>query len=71
MQITVTIPDDKAAQIVNGLCAATGWVTESGVTKNQWAKDKLAQWIKDTAKRGLARASMTTIAADIDPTVIS
>jgi len=67
MQITFDIPDAQAAQIVDGLCAATGWTAASGVGKGQWAKDAIVKLIKDTAKRGQARQSMANIAATIDP----
>ena len=71
MQITLTIPDANATEIVDGVCSATGWTVGSGQTKGQWAKDKLAQWVKDTAKRGLLRTSHTNISATIDPVAIT
>ena len=71
MQITLTIPDGNAAEIVDGLCAATGWTAGSGQPKAAWAEDKLTLWIKETAKRGLLRASQTNINATIDPLAIT
>ena len=71
MNITLTIPDANAPQIIDGVCTATGWTVESGKTKAQWAKDKLALWIKETAKRGLLKASQTQITGTIDPVAIS
>ena len=71
MNITLTIPDANAPQIIDGVCTATGWTVESGKTKAQWAKDKLALWIKDTAKRGLLKTSQTQITGTIDPVVIT
>ena len=71
MNINLTIPDANAPQIVDGLCTATGWTVESGKTKAQWAKEKLAVWIKETAKRGLLKSSQTQISGTIDPVVIS
>ena len=61
MNITINIPDAAAPEIVDGVCAATGWTAESGKTKAAWAKEKLALWIKETAKRGLLRQSQATI----------
>ena len=71
MTINLTIPDANAGDIVDGVCAATGWTDASGQTKAQWAKAKLAQWIKDTAKRGLLRTSQANITATIDPVTIT
>ena len=71
MNITLTIPDANAPDIVDGICAATGWTVESGKTKAQWAKEKLVLWVKETAKRGLLRTSQTQISGTIDPVVIT
>jgi hypothetical protein len=71
MNITLTIPDANATQIVDGVCAATGWTAASGKPKAQWAKEKLVQWVKDTTKRGLLKTSQADISAAIDPVVIS
>jgi hypothetical protein len=71
MTISLNIPDANATQIVDGICAATGWTVESGKTKGQWAKERLVAWIKDTAKRGLLRESQTNISGSVDPVVIS
>jgi hypothetical protein len=71
MNINLTIPDANAPQIVDGVCTATGWTVESGKTKAQWAKEKLALWVKETAKRGLLKSSQTQISGTIDPVVIS
>ena len=71
MTINLNIPDANATDIVDGICAATGWTSGSGQMKAQWAKDKLVLWIKETAKRGLLRTSQTNIAANIDPVVVS
>ena len=71
MIINLDIPDGQAAQIVDGICSATGWTVASGKTKAQWAKERLIMWVKDTAKRGLLRDSQTTISTTIDPVVIT
>ena len=71
MNINIVIPDANAARVVDGICAATGWTAESGKTKAVWAKEKLVQWIKDTAKRGLVRTSLGSIATEIDPLAIT
>jgi hypothetical protein len=71
MKIAFDIPDAQAPQIVDGICAATGWTAAGGVAKGQWAKDAIVKFIKDTAKRGQMRQSMSSIAATIDPVTIT
>ena len=71
MQITLTIPDANATDIVEGVCAATGWTAASGKTKAVWAKERLVLWVKDAAKRGLLKNSQTTIGETIDPVLIT
>ena len=67
MQITLEIPDGQANDIMDGVCAATGWTDASGVLREQWLKDALVKYIKDNAKRGQIKKSMANIAATIDP----
>jgi hypothetical protein len=71
MNITLTIPDANAGEMVDGICALTGWTSESGKTKAAWAKEKLVQWLKETAKRGLLKASQENINATIDAVPIT
>ncbi len=71
MNLNLTIPDANATQLVDGICAATGWTDASGVTKAVWAKAQTATWIKETAKRGLLKVSHTNIATTIDPVSIT
>jgi hypothetical protein len=70
MTVTLNIPDASATELVDGVCAATGWTAGSGQTKAAWAKEKLAQWLKETAKRGLLKTSHASISSAIDPVVI-
>jgi len=71
MIINLNIPDANATQLVDGICAATGWTAASGVTKAAWAKVQTATWIKETAKRGLLKESHASIATTIDPVSIT
>ena len=71
MNINMTIPDADGAQVVEGICVATGWTADCGKTKAVWAKEKLVLWVKDTAKRGLLKASQADINAAIDPVSIT
>ena len=71
MKITFDIPDGQATQIVEGICAATGWTAVSGVTQAQWAKDAVVKYIKDTSKRGLVKQAMSNIAATVEAASIT
>jgi hypothetical protein len=46
-QITITIPDDKIADVRDALCEAYGYSAESGLTKAQFAKKVVADFVKD------------------------
>ena len=71
MKMSFDIPDAKAGDMINGVCKLTGWTTESGKTKAAWVKGQTVQWLKETAKRGLLKASQETINAEIDPVTIT
>jgi hypothetical protein len=71
MIVSLDIPDVAANDIVEGVCAATGWTEASGKAKAQWAKEQLGAWLKDTAKRGLLMRQRANITSAIDPVTIS
>ena len=71
MNINVTVPDENSAQVLEGIAAATGWTTESGKTKAQWARERAAAWVRDTAKRGLTKNAQTRIVQEIDAVVLT
>jgi len=66
MIINLNIPDADAPAIVDGVCAATNYDAGSGKTKAVWAKEQVVNLIKLTAKRGLLRASQTSINGTVD-----
>ena len=71
MTVSLNIPDGSAADIVNGVCSATGWTAASGKTKAEWAKAQLVAWVKETAKRGLLSDQRATIKTAIDGVAVS
>ena len=71
MEITITIADGKAARLVDGICAATGWTAASGIAAEQWAKDAIIKTMRETAKRGLMRQQMAVTTEMIDGVVIT
>lgn len=44
--ITITIPDDKAADIRDALCLQYGWTQASELTKTQFSKKVVADFVK-------------------------
>ena len=67
MKLTIDIPDDKAPQIIDNICAATNYKPESG-TKAAWAKAKVIDFIKATNQQGAmksARDAQTAITTGI------
>lgn len=50
-QITLNIPDNQITKIVNSFADYYGWTNESGLTKAQFAKLKLIDYIKDIVRQ--------------------
>ena len=51
MQITFTIPDNIATDVVNNICAATHYQPASG-TKAAWARRQIIDHVKRMNKQG-------------------
>ena len=45
-QITINIPDDKLVDVRDALCEAYGWTAETGMTKAQFSKRVVADFVK-------------------------
>jgi hypothetical protein len=45
--ITVNIPDDKITEVKDAICEAYGWTAEIGMTKAQFAKRVVADFVKE------------------------
>ena len=71
MTLNINIPDAVAPQVVDGICAATGYDAASGKTKSAWAKEQLIQRMKNLAFSGAGRAAMTTTKAALDAAAIT
>lgn len=50
LNLTLTIPDDKAAEILNDFCEYHGWTSKSQLTKTQFAKARIAEFVKESVK---------------------
>lgn len=45
--ITITIPDDKTARVVNALCAAGDYNPDTDGPKAAFAKQQVIQWVRN------------------------
>jgi hypothetical protein len=45
-QITITIPDNVISDVVDAFATKFGWTTDLGITKANFAKKKVADYIK-------------------------
>ena len=71
MIIAINIPDAVAAQVVDGICAATNYDAASGKTKTQWAKEQLIRTMKNLATSGAVKTAMTDTKAALDAAAIN
>jgi hypothetical protein len=71
MNITLTIPDDVAQEIIDGICAASNYQVSSGLTKAQWAKNRIAALIKSQAIYGQQKIQAETQQTAIQASNIS
>ena len=54
--MTITIPNDKAIEIVNAFCDIYGWTEETGLTKAQFAKARIREYIREVYKTAKLQA---------------
>lgn len=47
-QITITIPDNVLSDVLNAFADKYGWTSEMGITKANFARKKVADYIKAT-----------------------
>ena len=59
---TISIPDDKVARVVNAFALQFGWNAELGVTKAQFAKQKLIEHVRNVVKAAEAPVAGQTAA---------
>jgi hypothetical protein len=71
MNITITIPDAIATQVVDNICVATNYDPASGKTRGAWAKSKVIENIKNLANSGAAKDALLKSRAAIDSAGIS
>ena len=46
VNITLTVPDNKQAAVLDAFCAKYGWTEDSGLTKVQFLKQEVAEFLK-------------------------
>lgn len=71
MVVSFTIDDSIAQQFRDGFCAATGYNKTSGITQDDWIKQKGIAWFKAVTKQGIGMMQLDAIAPGIDAATIS
>lgn len=69
--ITLTIPDDKVQRILDAFAAEFGWTTESGVTKAQFTKAQVIEYIKQVTRNFEANVAANTARQSVNTDVNS
>lgn len=74
-QIIIEIPDTHAAEVRDAFADIFGWTDQLGVTKTQFAKQKVADFVKQIYKQykvSLASNAATQAAvAEVDVVIIT
>lgn len=70
MNITITIPDQHVNRIVDGICATHGYYPDSGLTKGEFCRKVLKDFIIRATKEAEATAAlqnaMNAVQAELD-----
>ena len=75
INLTITVPDEHAAAILNDFCTYHGYVDNSPLTKLQFAKSVIAKFVKKSVReqRSIAAAEAARAAkiAEVEGLVIT
>jgi hypothetical protein len=72
MTLTITIENaTDATRLINDFCSATKWEASSGISKADWARDRIGDYIKQMAKRGEFKDAQVSIVSAIDAIAIT
>jgi SLT domain-containing protein len=72
MTLTITIANDTdATRLVNDFCDGTQYDAGSGLTKAQWIKARIVDYVRQMAKRGDYKTGAATISGQIDAIVVT
>ena len=71
MIITFNIDDSIAQQFRDGFCTATGWQASSGISQDDWIKQRGIAWYRAIVKQGLTMQQMKTVSPAVDSAAIS
>lgn len=64
--LSITIPDDKDALVGDAFAREYGWSASSGLTKKQFVKQEVINFIKAVVKRYERRTAEAAIAEQPD-----
>lgn len=69
-QITLNVPDDKEQRFINAFATVFGWYQDIGITKKQFMKSKLKDYMKEILYRAeiaeLQKTATNTLQTEID-----
>lgn len=69
-QITLNIPDEKEQRFINAFASVFSWHSDIGITKKQFMKIKLKDYIKEIVFRSeiseVNKTAIQTLQTDID-----
>lgn len=57
--------------MLDDVAAATNWDSGSGITKGDWVRARLIEYLRVVAKRGELKLDQATISTEIDAIVIT
>ena len=70
--LTLTINDNAEAQrLLDGYCIGSNYDPAGGLTKQDWVKKNLGEYLKLTALRGEFKESSDTITSELNAIVIT
>jgi hypothetical protein len=64
--MTINLPDAHANRIIDAFAVQYGWSAGLGVTKAQFAKSKVIEFIKDTVKHAEQDTCINTYRASLE-----
>lgn len=70
-QVTLTVPDDKVDRIRDAFAAEFGWTAESGLTKTQFLKQQIIEYVKQVTRNHEANQAAATARQTVNSDVNS
>lgn len=72
-EITLVIPDGQLQRAVDALCEAGGWTADDNVSKPQFAKEMVANYVRESVRaveRSRAEATALATVEEVEPVTV-